>query len=89
MDNFQLIEGEFSPAEAKEILLNLFGHKIQFHNLKCFANEEISGKKDKHSAMKVKQLNAMRDDLIDLIKNSEKENKKLVINSVIKIETKD
>lgn len=88
MDNFQLIEGEFSPAEAKEILLNLFGHKIQFHNLKCFANEEISGKKDEHSAMKVKQLNAMRDDLIHLIQESEKENKKLVINSVIKIETK-
>lgn len=89
MNNFQLIEGEFTPAEAKEILLNLFGHKIQFHNLKCFANEEITGKKDRHSEMKVKKLNAMRDELIDLIEKSRKDDKKLTINSVIKIQAVD
>ncbi|XLS29051.1 hypothetical protein ACJD0Z_17860 [Flavobacteriaceae bacterium M23B6Z8] len=89
MNNFQLIEGQFTPAEAKEILLNLFGHKIQFHNLKCFANEEITGKKDKHSETRVKELNAMRDELIDLIDNSQKNNKKMVINSVIEIQTVD
>jgi hypothetical protein len=89
MNQFQLIEGEFTPAEAKEILLNLFGHKIQFHNMKSFANEEISGKKDEHSALRVKQLNDMRDELIDLLDDSAKNNKKMIINSVIKIQTKD
>lgn len=89
MNRFQLIEGEFTPAEAKEILLNLFGHKIQFHNLKSFASEEILGQKDKHSTLRVKQLNAMRDELIDLLDHSAKNNRKMVINSVIKIQTID
>lgn len=87
MNKFKLIEGEFTPSEAKEILLNLFGHKIEFHNLKSFANLEMSGKKDKHSESRVKQLNAMREDLIELLDESEKKNKKLTINSVIKIES--
>ena len=36
----KLIEGKFSPEDAKEVLLELINHKINFHSLKNFSSEE-------------------------------------------------
>ena len=33
-----LIDGEFSPGDAKEILIDLINKKIQFHSLKSHEN---------------------------------------------------
>ena len=38
-NNIKLIEGNFNPDEAKEVLLSLFNHKIQFHEAKNFSSE--------------------------------------------------
>ena len=45
-NNIKLIEGNFNPDEAKEVLLSLFNHKIQFHEAKNFSSEIRFGVED-------------------------------------------
>ena len=40
-ENLNLIEGNFSIEEAKEILMNIFLTKIHFHEMKNFENTNI------------------------------------------------
>lgn len=41
---FQLIDGQFHPDEAKNILMSLFTSKIEFHQLESFSNHVRLGK---------------------------------------------
>lgn len=36
---FKLIDGQFSPDEAKNILMSLFNNKIDYHQLESFRNQ--------------------------------------------------
>lgn len=40
MLQFDLIDGEFSADEAREILMNLFSEKIRFHEVQILAKQE-------------------------------------------------
>ena len=40
MVQFDLIDGEFSTEEAREILMNLFSEKIRFHEVQILAKQE-------------------------------------------------
>jgi hypothetical protein len=35
---FHLIKGQFSPAEAREVLLSLINYKIEYHELKMMSD---------------------------------------------------
>ncbi len=82
-ENIKLIEGKFSPQDAKEVLIKLIDVKIGFHNLKNFSYEERFGISDKESKMRVKELTEAREKIISVIKQSVIENKKVIINSSI------
>lgn len=51
-----LIHGQFSSEEAREILLNLFSAKIQFHQLKNFGVMERTGKPDPVAQQRIPEL---------------------------------
>jgi hypothetical protein len=92
MDNikkFKLIEGEFTAADAKEMLLSLIGNKIQFHYHKIFGKEVRFGEKDEHSVTRVHQLTQSRQEVLELIAEAKKNNKRLVISSHVTIEILD
>ena len=54
--NLKLIDGQFTAAEAKEVLINVFSSKIQFHQSKNFSSLERFGKEDKIASKRLPQL---------------------------------
>ena len=56
MRKFKLIEGEFTIAEAKELVVSLLEHKIQFHNRENFSTEIRKGYSDEQSLKRKHEL---------------------------------
>jgi hemerythrin superfamily protein len=85
----QLIEGEFSFNEAKEILTSMFNSKINFHNIQNWSSQERYGKDDETAQKKIPLLKNEIEKLEEIILEAKANNKKLVINSEIIISLKD
>mgnify|MGYP006177277625 CR=1 FL=1 len=79
----QLIKGDFTNDEAKEILLNLINAKINFHNLKNFSDDERSGKQDEISLKRIIELTESQEVISEIINHATKENLKIKIESDI------
>lgn len=73
----KLIDGAFTPMEAKELLLNLIGSKIQFHTNKNFSAEIRTGETDRSSLEKIISLQGTRQRINDLL--GEAQGKDLII----------
>lgn len=87
VDSFDVIKGEFTPAEAKEIIGYLIRKKIQFHQGRNFSKEIRQGMQDEDSIQRIQQLRQMRNEIDKLIENAENDGKKLKVNATIKIES--
>jgi hemerythrin superfamily protein len=85
----QLIEGEFSFNEAKEILTSMFVSKINFHNIQNWSSQERYGKDDETAQKKIPLLKNEIEKLEEIILEAKANNKKLVINSEITISLKE
>lgn len=83
-----LIEGQFSPTEAREVLMTLINSKITFHNRKNLSSMERKGHFNPESKKRVEQLKNIRSELLDLIEKVEKHDLSLEIHSEIDIELK-
>lgn len=83
MKNFKLIDGAFSPADAREILQNMIISKIQFHNNRDFSSEIRMGSSDKSSRTRINELRETREKIISFLKKAEKEGSTVYINSSI------
>lgn len=80
-----LINGIYSPEEAKEILMNVFASKIQFHELKNLRSIVTNDAEDPSSVLRVRQLRQAIDEFNLLLKQAEENNLELSINSLIEI----
>lgn len=65
-DSLHLIKGQFSPSEAKEILLSLFDYKIQFHQLQLLSMRERGMDAYLHSKERLEELKSNRDKIVAL-----------------------
>lgn len=81
----KLIDGKFTTEEASEILLNLYGNKIQFHELKNFSSQERFQKEDAIAIQRIQELKVDIETIIKLIKEANQKNQKLNIKSFIQI----
>ncbi|WP_264530595.1 hypothetical protein [Flavobacterium sp. N502540] len=79
----QLIKGDFTNEEAKEILLNLINAKINFHNLKNFSDDERSGKQDEISLKRITELTESQEVISEIINHATRENLKIKVESDI------
>lgn len=61
--NIMLINGTFTKSQAKEVLTNVIGTKIQFHQLKNFSSIERTGFPDITAETRLPKL---REDLRNL-----------------------
>jgi len=84
-ENVTLINGVFTPQEAREVLLTLLNHKINFHRLRNFSSEERFGKKDEASTKRLKELDESRKQVLSLLADAESAGYKLEIESMINI----
>ena len=66
-NDFNLIEGAFTIAEAKEILMTLFSDKIKFHSLKDFSHTERYGAPDPHAQVRIPELKSTRDEVLNYL----------------------
>jgi hypothetical protein len=85
MNELKLISGEFSPEEAKEVLMNIFADKIRFHDKKIISSL-VRGIPDNTSEERINDLRENIKQLLDIIELANKEGKSLKIKSTINIE---
>jgi hypothetical protein len=86
LKDYKLITGVFSPSDAKEILLNVYNGKIQFHQMKNFSSKERFGKEDKVAIKRIPQLKKSLEKLIKQITKAEKQKKQINLSADIFIE---
>ncbi len=79
------IDGNFSPQESKEILMNIFRSKIQFHKSKNFSSSERFGKNDDIAEKRIPELQKSIEVLNEILNQAEKDNLRLEIKSEISI----
>jgi hypothetical protein len=80
-----LINGVYSSEEAKEILMNVFASKIQFHELKNLRSIVTRDTEDEISTLRVRQLKQAVEQFNELMKQAEENNLELAIQSSIQI----
>lgn len=85
MQKLNLIDGEFSPTELKEVLSNLYLNKIKFHERKNFSSQERFGITESLTIKRIAELKLNMERLCEIITESEKNNHKLVVFSEIHI----
>jgi hypothetical protein len=87
VQKLELIKGNFSPSEAKEILMNVFLSKIQFHQSKNFSSKERLGKEEINAVTRIEELKKSLEMINKIISDAELKNETLFISSEIKIES--
>jgi hypothetical protein len=58
--SISLIDGVFTPEEAREVVLKLLDYKINFHKIKNFCNEEKCGESVQASLDRIDALRASK-----------------------------
>ena len=81
-----LIDGTFNVAEAKDVLLNMFTMKINFHSQKNVSHLERFGKPDNAALEKVEFLKAELAKLETIIGEAANKNVSLKVSSAIHID---
>lgn len=84
-DQLNLINGEFSPADAHDILEHLISKKINYHVARNFSNEIRFGKVDQNSVQRINDLKKMLSVADAIIDEAKKQGKTLSIKSDISI----
>ena len=83
--NYKLIEGIFTAAEAGRILFDLVSSKINYHSMEKFSNQERFGKDESHSEKRIKSLLQLKKSLKEVFDFAEKEGLNLKIDGLIEI----
>ena len=81
-----LIDGTFNIAEAKDVLINMFTMKINFHQQKNVSHIERFGKPDEAAKEKVAFLKSELAKLETLIEHAGNNNATLKVTSAIHID---
>lgn len=84
--NLNLINGDFTPEDAKEILNELITEKINFHERKSLSSQIRFGYKDEASIKRVVELKNLREYVNEKIKEAEYQSKNVRIISDLQLE---
>jgi hypothetical protein len=80
-----LIEGSFTAEEAKEILLNMYSTKINFHEMKNFSSQERFGMEDEIAKMRIPKLKNEIENVLQMVSVADLNKNKLMITAEINI----
>ncbi|WP_375580916.1 hypothetical protein ABWH96_07835 [Marivirga tractuosa] len=81
-----LLRGEYSAEEAKEIISNFITQKINFHNMRNYSSQIRYERPDENSLIRIEELKESRKSLMELINTAKEEGRTLKIDSTITIE---
>jgi hypothetical protein len=82
---FQLIDGTFTPSEAGQILLSMVKSKIDYHSLERYSNEERFGRDTTQSEVRLEKLQKLNTSLKELLALADAEKQNLKIDGWIEI----
>lgn len=82
---FKLIEGQFSPDEAKNILMSLFNNKIDYHQLESFSNQIRLGNDISFSQNRINDLIQSVENIKEMVEEATAKGKRLKIDGIINI----
>jgi hypothetical protein len=85
-NEYKLIEGNFSPENAKEILISIINNKIKYHELIAFSNHIRFNDSLNSSQKRVEELTKTKESIEDLLQLAIKEGKNLKIDGTFFIE---
>jgi hypothetical protein len=85
-EELELINGEFSMKDAKEILLQLFGDKIKYHQLRNLSSLERFGEFDKVSTKRLPELQLQEKKILTLFKQDNNFEGTIKIQATVNIE---
>jgi hypothetical protein len=74
-NEFNLLNGTFTSAEAKEILVRLLKDKIRFHGQKSFNHELQFGQPDPHAKERISKLSMTLGEVLNFLEQYTHENK--------------
>lgn len=81
-----LLRGDYSAEEAKEIISNFITQKINFHNIRNYSSQVKYEKPDENSLKRIEELKESRKSIMELINAAKEEGRRLKIDSSITIE---
>lgn len=84
-----LIDGNFSAEEAKEILINIYSTKINFHEMINFSSLERFGNANNASLKRIPILKENIEKIIELTEEMNDKNQNFIISSEIHIRLED
>lgn len=85
---FVLMQGTFTPSEAKDIVHSVFMEKISFHALRSFQMEEKKGEPDKPSLKRIKDLKKNLSRLEKVLDQAHKKKEMVTLFSEVEIQLK-
>ncbi|MDB5241308.1 MAG: hypothetical protein JWP57_1933 [Spirosoma sp.] len=85
IETLTLLEGNFSQEEARDILMNIFSAKINFHRLKNFSSQERFGKPDETAHKRIPELKKEIEKVLRVVSEAKSTNKRLILTSNIAI----
>lgn len=84
--HLSLIEGLFSAEEAEELLLKIYGMKINFHQKRNLSSLERFGKTDAQADLRIPILEKAKVEIRQFAADAKKEGRKIKIESKITLE---
>ncbi|MFN8359953.1 MAG: hypothetical protein U0264_08550 [Candidatus Kapaibacterium sp.] len=84
-ETLSIIEGNFTPGEANEILSQMISSKINFHNLRNLSSQERYGKDDEISHIRIPALWKEMEKLQAIVSEAYRNGKRLAVTSAIQI----
>lgn len=84
-ENIKFIEGDFSPAEAADVLLSLLNDKIKFHSVKALNLRQVEKDAVCNSSDRISKLKEAKKRIEELVVAAHKNGMELSIDSSINI----
>ena len=85
-ETLTIIDEIFTSDEAKDVIMNLFSSKLNYHQIKNWSSQEKFGKNDVIAQEKIPALKNEMKRFEEILLEAKANNKKLVISSEINIE---
>jgi hypothetical protein len=86
LEDLLLIKGNFTPSEAREVLMSLIRSKISFHKKKNLRSYEHNGSEDHESKERIEELEKMRKQLLMILENADRDGISIKMESDLTIE---
>lgn len=85
---FALIDSTYSAYDAREVITSLINDKIRFLNVQILSLQERYGQNTEHLENRVRELEANRREMIDLLTKATTEDALVEVSSLVNVTVK-